>query len=46
MYYGFILNMWIMRKIDEDFLKDVYEKGMINKREYDMILSTPRIPEL
>lgn len=41
--YGFLLNMWIMGKIDEIFLDAQVRVGRITSEERDMILSTPKI---
>lgn len=42
MYYGFLLNMWIMNRIDEDYLTTMVTKGRITEEEKNMILSTPQ----
>ena len=39
--YQFILNMWIMRKIDEAKVQS-YVPRFITKEECDMILATPQ----
>ena len=44
-FYDFLLNMWIMRRIDEEFLDRMVIKGRISKEEEDMILATPQMPE-
>lgn len=41
--YGFILNMWIMGKIDESYLTVQANKGRITEEEKAMILATPQI---
>ncbi|MCM3763433.1 hypothetical protein [Neobacillus niacini] len=41
--YGFLLNMWVMGKIDEAYLEAQVVKGRITKEEKDMILATPQI---
>lgn len=41
--YGFLLNMWIMRKIDEGYLTAQVTKGRITEEEKAMILATPQI---
>jgi hypothetical protein len=41
--YTFLLNMWILRKIDEDYIKDKVAKGKITQIECDMIIATPQI---
>ena len=38
--YGFILNMWCMKKIDERTVRS-YVPMSISKQEADMILVTP-----
>jgi len=45
MYYGFILNMWIMRKIDEVKIETYVAspKNYITQAEADMILVTPQM---
>lgn len=40
--YGFLLNMWIMKRIDEDYLNHVTDIGRITVEERDMILATPQ----
>ena len=42
--YNFILNMWIMRKIDETFIEFQVTKKRITQEEADMIMSTPQNP--
>ena len=37
--YGFLLGMWIMRKIDADYLLAMVKKGFITESEKDLILS-------
>jgi len=41
--YGFLLNMWIMRRIDEAYLTVQVTKGRITEEEKQMILATPQI---
>lgn len=41
--YNFILNMWIMRKIDESKVLSYVGKGYITQEEANMILATPQI---
>ena len=41
--YNFLLNMWIMRKIDEDYLQGQVAKKRITQEEKAMILATPQI---
>lgn len=40
--YGFLLNMWIMKRIDENYLQGQVAKGRLTQEEYDMIIATPR----
>lgn len=40
--YGFILNMWIMKRIDENRVRS-YTPLYITQEECDMILATPQI---
>lgn len=42
MYYGFLLNMWMMRKIDALYLQKMVKAGKITQQEADMILATPQ----
>lgn len=41
--YGFILNMWIMGRVDEFYVEAQFKRGRITEEEKDMILSTPKI---
>lgn len=41
--YNFLLNMWIMRRIDEDYLTARVAKKQITEQEKQMILATPQI---
>lgn len=43
--YQFLLNMWIMRKIDEAFLQGQITKGRVTQEEYDMIVATPQVAQ-
>lgn len=45
MYYGFLLNMWIMRKVDEDYLTIMVSKNRITEDEKEMILLTPQVTQ-
>lgn len=40
--YAFLLNMWIMKRIDEEYLMKVTKVGRITEVERDMILATPQ----
>lgn len=42
--YNFILNMWVMRKIDTAKVQSYVTKGYITQEEADMIVATPQIP--
>jgi hypothetical protein len=41
--YQFLLNMWIMGRIDELFLQQQVTKGRITQLEYDMIVATVQV---
>ncbi len=41
--YQFLLNMWILRKIDEIYLTRMVEKRYLTEEEKSMILVTPQI---
>lgn len=44
--YGFLLNMWIMGKVDESYLERmVVVKKYIDENEKDMIVATPQLPK-
>lgn len=43
--YEFILNMWIMGRVDEAFVETQFQRGRITEQERDMILATPRITQ-
>lgn len=45
MVYGFLLNMWIMRRIDEDYLTIMVTKNIITEEEKQMILATPQVTQ-
>lgn len=42
--YQFLLNMWIMKKIDETYLQGQIAKGRITQEQYEMIIATPQLP--
>ena len=44
--YQFLLNMWIMRRIDKDFLDKMVTKGRITQEQEEMILATPRVGDV
>ncbi|MDY5098694.1 MULTISPECIES: hypothetical protein [Clostridia] len=41
--YNFLLNMWIMKKVDEEYLQKRVAKEQITQQEYEMIVATPQI---
>lgn len=41
--YGFLLNMWIMGRIDEEYLTVQVTKERITEEEKQMIIATPQI---
>lgn len=41
--YSFILNMWIMKKVNETKVQSYVVKGYITQLEADVILATPQI---
>ena len=43
MVYTFLLNMWIMKKVDEVYLQGQVDRKRITVEERDMILSSPQI---
>lgn len=43
MVYGFLLNMWIMKRIDEDYLVTMVVLKRITEEEKQMILATPQV---
>lgn len=40
--YAFILNMWVMGRIDENFVNGQHRLNRITQEELDMILATPQ----
>lgn len=42
MVYTFLLNMWIMGKVDDNYLTGQVEKGRITEEEKEMILTSPQ----
>ena len=42
MVYTFLLNMWIMRKVDEDYLQGQVDRKRISSEEKQMIVATPQ----
>lgn len=43
--YPFLLNMWIMRKVDETYLQARVVKNQITQQEYEMIIATPQVTQ-
>lgn len=43
MVYTFLLNMWIMGKVDETYLAGQVTRGRISEEEKQMILASPQI---
>lgn len=43
--YAFILNMWILGRVDGAFVESQYQRGRITEQERDMILATPQIEQ-
>lgn len=41
--YGFLLNMWIMKKIDEAYLNIMVTKKYITEDERALIIATPQV---
>jgi hypothetical protein len=41
--YGFVLNMWVLRKIDETKVNSYVVKTFITEEEAKTILATPQI---
>jgi hypothetical protein len=48
MVYGFLLNMWIMKRIDETYLTQMVNMTpqRITEQEKQMILATPQMQEV
>lgn len=40
--YNFVLNMWIMNRVDKDFVDFQVKMNRLTQDEADMILSTPQ----
>lgn len=45
MVYTFLLNMWIMRKVDENYLQGQVDRKRITVDERDMIIATPQVAQ-
>ena len=43
MVYGFLLNMWIMKRIDEAYLTLMVTLKRITEQEKQMILAAPQV---
>ena len=43
MVYGFLLNMWIMRRVDEAYLTQMVILKRITGEEKTMILAMPQV---
>ena len=41
--YQFLLNMWIMGRVDEEYLQKRVAKKQITQEQYDMIVATPKL---
>ena len=41
--YQFLLNMWVMKKVNEVYLQGQVTRGRITQEEYNMIIATPQI---
>ncbi len=42
-FYNFLLNMWIMKKADEEYLKIRVVKNQITQDEYNHIIEIEQI---
>lgn len=43
MIYNFLLNMWIMKRIDSVYLQGQVDRVHITDKEKEMIIATPQI---
>lgn len=43
MVYTFLLNMWLMKKVDEQYLQGQVDRKRITSEERDMILASPQM---
>lgn len=41
--YEYLLNQWIMRKVDTSYLQAQVVKGRITQVQYETIIATPQI---
>jgi len=44
MVYTFLLNMWMMKKVDEQYLEGQVVRGRLTTEEKQLILATPQLP--
>lgn len=42
---GFLCCMWVLGKIDKEYLDEMVKKDHITQEEEDMILVTPQLPK-
>lgn len=40
--YAFLLNMWVMKRVNEIDLQGQMNRGRITQEELDMIIATPQ----
>lgn len=40
--YAFLLNMWMMDRVDEPFIRAQVTRNFITQEEADMIIATPQ----
>ena len=45
MVYGFLLNMWIMKRIDEAYLTTMVNLNRITEEEKQIILAMPQVAQ-
>jgi len=45
MVYPFLLNMWVMRRLNETYLEGQVRRNHITQEEYEMIVATPQQPQ-
>lgn len=43
--YQFLLNMWIMRKVDDAYLQGQVTRGRLTEEEKAMIMATPQVAQ-
>lgn len=44
-FYNFLLNMWIMRKVDEQYLQARVVNNQITQEEYNEIVAMEQVSE-